>query len=112
MRAVHLVVVLTLVAPARAGGGKEHDKEPRDEDRPTEKMGLKSRVFEVKHHTPDELMKVLKPLASGIKGTSLVGSGDFNTITVRDFPENVAAIENSCFAESNVPLRNSRSKPP
>jgi len=88
-------VVLTLVAPARAGGGKEHDKEPRDEDRPTEKMGLKSRVFEVKHHTPDELMKVLKPLASGIKGTSLVGSGDFNTITVRDFPENVAAIEDA-----------------
>jgi hypothetical protein len=82
-----------LVAPLALAGGGDHDKEPRDEDRPTEKMGLKSRVFEIKHRTPDELMRVLRPLASGIKGTSIVDSGEFKTITVRDFPENLAAIE-------------------
>jgi hypothetical protein len=89
------VLCLGASLPARAGGGKDHDKEPRDEDRPTEKMGLKSRVFEIKHRTPEELMKVLRPLASGIKGTSIVDSGEFKSITVRDFPENVAAIEDA-----------------
>jgi hypothetical protein len=86
-----------LLAPrALAGGDKEHEnKEPRDEDRPTEKMGLKSRVFEIKHRTPDELMRVLRPLASGIKGTSIVESSEFRTITVRDFPENIASIEDA-----------------
>jgi hypothetical protein len=85
--------LLGFAVPARAGG--DHDHEPRDEDRPTEKMGLKSRVFEVKHRTPDELMRVLRPLASGIKGTSLVESSEFKTITARDFPENIAAIEDA-----------------
>jgi hypothetical protein len=87
-------------APAAARAGdkdrdKDRDCEPRDEDRPTEKMGLKSRAFEIKHRTPDELMRLLRPLASGIKGTSLVDSGEFRTITVRDFPENVAAIDDA-----------------
>jgi type II secretory pathway component GspD/PulD (secretin) len=81
------------LAPAARAGDKEHDKEPKDEDRPTEKMGLKSRVFEVKHRTPEELIKVLRPLTSGIKGTSMVDGGEFRTITVRDFPENLAAID-------------------
>jgi hypothetical protein len=85
-----------LAGPAQAGGDHERDnKEPRDEDRPTEKMGLKSRVFEIKHRTCDELMRVLRPLASGIKGTSLVDGGEFHTITVRDFPENVSAIDDA-----------------
>ena len=88
---VGLVMVLAAGAPVRAGD-KEHDKE-RDEDRPTEKMGLKSRVFEIKNRATEDLMKVIRPLTSGIKGTSIVESSEFRTITVRDFPENVAAID-------------------
>jgi hypothetical protein len=90
--------LMALAVPAGAGGDHDRGKdggEPRDEDRPTEKMGLKSRVFEIKHRTCDELMRVLRPLASGIKGTSLVDGGEFHTITVRDFPENISAIDDA-----------------
>jgi hypothetical protein len=68
----------------------------RGDDRPAEKVpGLKSRVFDIKHRDPDELVRVLKPLGSGIKGTSISESGEFKTITVRDFPENIAAMEDA-----------------
>jgi hypothetical protein len=84
--------LLVMVGSSARAGDREHDKD-RDEDRPTEKMGLKSRVFEIKNRSLDDLMRVLRPLASGIKGTSIVDSGEFRTITVRDFPENLAAID-------------------
>ncbi len=53
--------------------------------------GLKSKLFEVKHRDPDALANVLKGLASP------QGLVQFNiplrTLTVRDFPENIAVIE-------------------
>jgi hypothetical protein len=37
----------------------------------------------------------VKGLGSGVKGTSISDSGEFKTITVRDFPENITAIEDA-----------------
>jgi hypothetical protein len=83
-----------LAAPVAAAADKDHEQGgPRDDDRPTEKMGLRSRMFALKHRSPEELMRLLRPLASGIKGTSMADSSELMTITVRDFPENVAVIE-------------------
>ncbi len=58
-----------------------------------EEKGFKGKVFEVKHRNPDALYSVLRPLASGFKGATMSASRDFKTITVRDFPENIAMIE-------------------
>ncbi len=58
----------------------------------TEK-GFKSRVFEVKYRDAYNLSQVLRPLGSGFKGASVSSNSDFKTITVRDFPENLATIE-------------------
>lgn len=55
--------------------------------------GIKSRLFEVKHRDPGALANVLKGLASP------QGLVQFNvqlrTLTVRDFPENIAVIEDA-----------------
>jgi type II/III secretion system protein len=68
----------------------------KPEERPSERIpGLKSRVFELKNRGPDEIMKVIRPLGSGVRGTSISESGEFRTITVRDFPENIASIEDA-----------------
>jgi hypothetical protein len=64
----------------------------KPDDYVTEK-GFKSKVFEVKQRDPDRLITVLRPLGSGFKGATLVASRDFKIITVRDFPENIAAME-------------------
>jgi hypothetical protein len=58
----------------------------------TEK-GFSSRVFEVQHREPGDLASVLRPLGSGFRGATVSFNREFRTITVRDFPENVAAIE-------------------
>lgn len=58
-------------------------------------MSFKNRVFEVKHRDPDSLLSVLKLLTSGHKGSSVSSNSTFKTITVRDFPENIASIEDA-----------------
>jgi type II/III secretion system protein len=55
--------------------------------------GFKGKVFDVKHRDPRSLVDALRPLGSGFKGATIAYSGEFKTLTVRDFPENIAAIE-------------------
>src|SRR5262245_17139579 len=65
-----------------------------EDTRPADKIpGLQSRVFQVKYRPLEDLLHVLRPLASGVKGTNVSESEEFRTITVRDFPENIADIE-------------------
>ena len=56
---------------------------------------LKSKVFEVKNREPRDLYNSLRLLGSGFKGAAISYSQDLKTITVRDFPENVASIEDA-----------------
>jgi Bacterial type II/III secretion system short domain len=66
--------------------------EPSREEFVAEK-GFSSRVFEVRHREPGDLASVVRPLGSGFRGATVSFNREFRTITVRDFPENVAAIE-------------------
>ena len=55
--------------------------------------GFKGKVFEVKNREGRALVRALSPLGSGFKGATISYSEEFRTLTVRDFPENLAAIE-------------------
>jgi hypothetical protein len=57
-------------------------------------------------------MDPLRPLGSGFKGATIQYSSEFRTLTVRDFPENIAAIEEALkrldtpqAARSDIELR-------
>jgi hypothetical protein len=65
---------------------------PKDVEVPIAK-GLKGRVFEVKNRDISELHSAIANLGSGAKGSAMSHSNTFKTITVRDFPENLAAID-------------------
>jgi len=54
---------------------------------------FKNKVFEVKNRDPRIVAQSVKLLGSGFKGAEISTSPELKTITVRDFPENVAAIE-------------------
>lgn len=54
---------------------------------------FRNRVFEVRHREPERLLEVLGPLGSGAEGSMRSASREFRTISVRDFPENIAAME-------------------
>src|SRR6266576_284585 len=66
---------------------------PAASDNYVTNTGFKNRVFEVQNRTPEDLVPVIKLLTSGFKGAELAASNEFRTNTVRDFPENIAAIE-------------------
>ena len=57
--------------------------------------GFKGKVFEVKHRDPGALLRAVQSLGSGFKGAEMRYSDEFKTITVRDFPENIATIEDA-----------------
>jgi hypothetical protein len=65
---------------------------PRSPDYVEEK-GFKGKVFEIKHRDPDSLAQVLRPLGSGFEGATISSNREFKILTVRDFPENIAAME-------------------
>ncbi|MGH9843591.1 MAG: secretin N-terminal domain-containing protein, partial [Blastocatellia bacterium] len=65
--------------------------------------GFKGKVFDIKNREPRDLVPTLRPLGSGFKGAVIEANPDFKTITVRDFPENLAAIEEA-IKRLDVPL--------
>src|SRR5256885_7959404 len=66
---------------------------PAPSDNYVTNTGFKNRVFEVQNRMPEDLVPVIRLLTSGFKGAQLSASNQFRTITVRDFPENIAAID-------------------
>src|SRR5438876_4338293 len=54
---------------------------------------FKNKVFEVHNRDPRVVAQSVKLLGSGFKGADLDVNTELKTITVRDFPENIAAIE-------------------
>jgi hypothetical protein len=54
---------------------------------------FRSKVFEVHNRDAREVASSVKLLGSGFKGSGLSVNNEMHTITVRDFPENIAAIE-------------------
>ena len=64
------------------------------DDTVTEK-GFKGKVFDVKYREPYLIIQAIKPLGSGFRGAEMSYSSDFKTITIRDFPENIATIEDA-----------------
>ncbi|HLL75563.1 MAG TPA: secretin N-terminal domain-containing protein [Pyrinomonadaceae bacterium] len=54
---------------------------------------FQSMVFNVRHRDPETLVPVLRLLTSGHNGAAVSADRNFRVITVRDFPENVASIE-------------------
>jgi type II secretory pathway component GspD/PulD (secretin) len=82
--------------PARADRGeraqdRQQDRQDDRQERPA--PGMRARVFNVKHQNAGDLVNALRPLSSGATGAMFQPSDQFNTVTVRDFPENLAAVE-------------------
>jgi len=82
-----------LLAPAAGAQGTQGTQAPQAEDRYVTHKGFGNRVFEVRHREPANLAQVLRTLGSGFRGADVSPNQEFRTITVRDFPENIAAME-------------------
>jgi hypothetical protein len=91
----HAVAAFTLSLSFTAAGlgqptNSIQGKAPAEE---VEIKGFKGEVFEIKHRRPQEIINALSPLGSGFKGATMTYNDLTQTISVRDFPENIAAIK-------------------
>jgi hypothetical protein len=84
-----LVAILSMAVFCQA----QSQTTPAPSDNYVTNTGFKNRVFEVHNRVPEDLVPVVRLLTSGFKGAQLSASNTFRTITVRDFPENIAAID-------------------
>jgi hypothetical protein len=91
--------VLLAVAAALLSAAAAH-AQPQQQPTPTPapedgqaRRSLRSRVFEIKHRDPRNLLGVLALLGSSVGGSTMSFNEEFKTITVRDFPENISTIE-------------------
>ncbi|HEV2859584.1 MAG TPA: secretin N-terminal domain-containing protein [Pyrinomonadaceae bacterium] len=85
--------LFALAAPAALGQSQQTQQQSSAEDNYVTSKMFQNRVFEIKNRDPQSLIRVLAPLGSGFKGAIMSANADFRTITVRDFPENLAVVE-------------------
>ena len=93
-----ILVALALAfaaAPAALAQAPQAQSAPKADDNYVTSKMFQNRVFDVKNRDPQSLSRVLYPLTSGFKGAVVSPNEEFRTITVRDFPENIAAIEDA-----------------
>ena len=83
------LALLLLAAP----GALAQSEAPKPEDNFVTQKMFQNRVFDVKNRDPQSLVRVLSPLTSGFRGAVVSANAEFRTISVRDFPENIAVIE-------------------
>ena len=109
LKTLTLPLLLAILSTAAVG---QAPSQPAPADKYVTNSGFKNRVFEVHNRMPDDLIAVIRLLTSGFKGAELAASNEFRTITVRDFPENIAAIDEAIkrldtpeVARPNIELR-------
>jgi hypothetical protein len=85
MKRITIIIAALLIAASAIAQEKTDDYNTvRD---------FRSKVFEVHNREAEEVASSIRLLGSGFKGAGLSINNEMHTITVRDFPENIAAIE-------------------
>jgi len=89
-----IAVSLLIGMPASSLGAQSAASAPEaSKEEPVTEKGLRNLVFEAKHRDVGDLSAAVRIFGSGVRGAALSFSREFRTVTVRDLPENVAAIE-------------------
>jgi len=74
--------------------GEQKDEQKKDEQAPApQPTKLAVKLFEIKYRNPSSLANSLQSLGSGAENTRIFPNDDLKTLTVRDYPENIAVIE-------------------
>ncbi len=94
IKLVNAVAALALALAFTTDGlGQQQTPGQSNQPQYVENKGFKGQIFEIKHRKPQEIIRAISPLGSGFKGATVTYNDETQTISVRDFPENIAAIE-------------------
>jgi hypothetical protein len=87
------ILLLFIFAPSAFAQQPASTKPNADDESYVTEKGYKTKVLEVKYRKPSSLYPLLHTLGSGFKGSNIHADDSFQLITVRDFPESIAVIE-------------------
>jgi type II secretory pathway component GspD/PulD (secretin) len=96
LRATELFISLLLAFTiANVTTFAQSDTGQQQEDKKPAASGPKFsvRLFEIRYQSPNNLREALNALGSGAPGSIMTPNNQLRTLTIRDFPENIAAIE-------------------
>ena len=107
MNALHTLAIAALLATSVPAFAQQATPAPQSKEAEPDLATLramKSKIFMVQHRDPTALYLSLRTLGSGVKGSAMnfTNEGGINALSVRDFPENLAAIEEA-FKRLDVP---------
>jgi hypothetical protein len=89
-----IAIIVCALLPLATTFAQQNQTQTKQSDSPwVDFSGFKGKIFDIKNRDPRELVQILQPLGSGFKGATLQPNTEYKTITVRDFPENLATIE-------------------
>jgi hypothetical protein len=86
-----LLLIIAVLASTAAFAQETKDKASEPEYNTTREF--RNRVFTLQFRNPDDIASAVNLLGSGFKGAGLNVNSRLRTITVRDYPENLVAIE-------------------
>jgi len=87
-------LLLVCAAPAAKAFAQTAGEQKKDEKAPAQDVKQFSvKLFEVKYRSPNSLRESVQALGSGYGNATIFANENLKTLTVRDFPENIAAIE-------------------
>src|SRR5262249_47934930 len=86
-----LLACATSASYALAQTGAEQKKDEKAPAQDARKFAVK--LFEIKYRSPNSLRESIQALGSGSPTAVIYANEGLKTLTVRDFPENIAAIE-------------------
>ena len=99
-RAAIILIPLILVSSLYA----QESESPSEESIYTTSRELESRVFQIRNRDPRAIAQSINLLGSGFRGAAISVNSELQTITARDFPENLATID-AAIKRLDVPSR-------
>src|SRR5262245_9669415 len=109
-----LLLVCAMPTPytsAQSTGGQKDEQKKDEQTQTPQPQRLAVKLFEIKHRSPKSLANSVQALGSGAGNATIYANEDLKTLTVRDFPENIAAIEEA-LKRLDVPEKFSPPHPP
>lgn len=108
---IYLALFLILLFAPLTALAQTNDEQKKEESESTNATGKFSvKLFDIKHQPPTELKLSIEALGSGTKGSQISANNHIRTITVRDYPENIQAIEQA-IKRLDVPEQSQVSSP-
>ncbi|MFN0109986.1 MAG: secretin N-terminal domain-containing protein [Blastocatellia bacterium] len=113
---VLLLVCLSGTALAQSNSQNNQAAAPqaaKNEPEYVDITGFKGKIIEVKNRSPQDLARIVAPLGSGFKGAKLIPNSQPSSITIRDFPENIATVEEALKRlDTPLPPKSPEPEPP